>query len=1716
MSLPSLPYFSLLRFFRFLLLMMLCLSMPAQAAVTAGTITFGEGNSAWATITTQYYGLDLSSGWMYYTSADMTGYVNNASGDAATGVDGTSAGPGYIKSADGSEFSVTSVRIWDYGGNTKITFAGYRDGASTTSVEVNLSGKDTNNFVTKTIGLENVDEVRVFGDVDGTYAIDDLIVTSYTAPLTLSPASLNNPTVGSAFSQTISASGGNGSYSYSVTAGALPAGLSLNSSTGVLSGTPTAGGSFSFTIKATDTASLSGSKAYSVTVAAPTLSFSPATLTAGTVGSAYSQSISGNGGTAPYGSYIVKTGALPAGLSLSSSGVVSGTPTAGGTFTFTVQGTDSSTGSGPYSATSSTISLTIAAPTLSFTPATLTGGTVGAAYSQPISGSGGTAPYGSFALASGSLPPGLSLAAGGTLSGTPTAAGTYTFTVSAQDSSTGSGPYTGTSSTISLTIGAPTLSLSPASVPAAARGSAFSQTFSTSGGTSPYSYSITAGSLPAGLTLSSGGVLSGTPTADGSFSFTVTATDSSGGTQYSTSQAYSLTVNPPLAVANAVSATVAFNSSNNTITLNITGGTAASVAVASGPSHGTATASGTSITYTPTTGYSGSDSFTYTATNASGTSAAATVSVTVNPAVPVANAVSATVAQDSSNNAITLNISGGAAASVAVASGASHGTATASGTSISYTPTAGYTGADSFTYTATNVTGTSTAATVTITVSAAPPVANAVSATVAFDSSNNAITPNVTGGAATSVAVASPPSHGTATASGTGITYTPTAGYAGSDSFTYTATNGVGTSASATVTITVSSPTLAMSPASGALPAGTATAIYSRPFAASGGTAPYSYALTAGSLPAGLSLNTSTGILSGTPTTAVSSSFTVTATDSSSSPGPYTVSGSYTLTVNPLPVGTLTFATATAISLSMGHTLSNSAISTLSGGSYGAISYSSSDTTVATVNASTGVVTPVSVGTTTITAVQAAVPGVNGEATQTYTLTVIALPVGTLSFSTPGSASVTMGSSLTNTATSTLSGGSFGAITYSSSSTGVATVNASGVVTPVSVGTTTITATQAATVANASASQTYTLTVNPAPAVPVANAVSATVAYGSSGNVITPTLGGGSATSLAVVSNPTHGTVGISGLTLVYTPVSTYTGSDSFTYRATNAGGTSAAATVSITVNPAAPVAGAVTLKIPVNSSNNPVPLSITGGAASTVAVATAASHGTATASGASITYTPVAGFSGTDSFTYTATNATGTSAAATVTLLVQTRPDPTKDAEVTGLINAQAESANRFAQAQIGNFQTHLESLHQRSRRGGFGLSASTKRNGRNTGTDGSANTTSATSATSATGTTGATGSTTGDAAGTFGTGTSASSSSSDTGLVGVGSRTTRSAAAATRQTGTLASMYGQSGNASFGSGLDTFVLPQKNNATSSNSLDPTTILPWSLSSLSLAGKHGDVLGNGLEIWTGGVVSVGKQNDTDTRFTTSGISLGGDRRVSDELTVGIGAGFGHEHQKIGDNGTRNLGDSYSVVAYGSYQPGEGIFFDGLIGYSTLDFDARRYVSALDTKADASRTGTQWFSSLSGGYDTLYDKMLLSTYSRLDLVSSRLKRTTETGGGIYNLTYFEQTITTTKLSFGVRGETEIELSNGVARPYFRVEYQHNFEKPDAADMAYADELYTVYQMDIDGVDRNTLVLGLGGDLMLKKNLGLGLSYRYSQGSESTRIHTLGFQLKKAF
>ena len=579
----------------------------------------------------------------------------------------------------------------------------------------------------------------------------------------------------------------------------------------------------------------------------------------------------------------------------------------------------------------------------------------------------------------------------------------------------------------------------------------------------------------------------------------------------------------------------------------------------------------------------------------------------------------------------------------------------------------------------------------------------------------------------------------------------------------------------------------------------------------------------------------------------------------------------------------------------------------------------------------------------------------------------------------------------------------------------------------------------------------YTLAVNPA--TPTAGAVSLTVAYNSGATAVPLVFGGGAATSVAVASAPSHGAAVAAGTAITYTPAAGYWGADSFAYTATNAGGTSAPAIVTVSVTPPLPVAGAVSVTVAVNSSANPIALSITGGAPTSVAVASAPSHGAASVSGTGIFYTPATGYLGADSFAYTATNAGGTSAPATVNIVVQARPDPSQDADVRAALTAQVDTASRFAKAQIGNFQSHLERLHVRPPTPG------------------------------------------GEAQG------------SAQPTRGVAEAKPAAGGKAAPGSGTAANA-GVAGSATpLGQALGTYLASAVKSLQSGKGS-----LAWP--TLSLNNAFDDPLGTGLSIWTAGTITVGRTAG-DSSFTTSGISAGSDFRVNEALVLGLGVGFGHESQSIGGSGTKSTGDGYSFMLYGSYQPAERFFVDGLVGYNSLQFKMQRYASETGTYAQSRREGAQWFLSLSSGYEYKTDALLLSPYGRVDLVSTQLNKSAESGAGAYNIVYFDQTTYSTKLSLGARGAVEIELENMKAKPFFRVEYQHDFAKPGVSTMAYVDQLSTgaTFSYDMGSADHDTVVVGLGADFLFYRTWEFGLDYRISR-STATQTRTFGALLRK--
>lgn len=347
------------------------------------------------------------------------------------------------------------------------------------------------------------------------------------ASLTLAPTTLADATANTGYTATVTATGGSGTYTYALATGSsLPSGLALNVSTGAVTGTATTAAAATFTIDATDTSnsSLTGSQAYTLNVdPASSLTLSPTTLPAVTANSAYTATITATGGSGTYTFTLANGATLPTGLSLSTSGVISGTTPTATSATFTVDATDTTnsslTGSQQYTLTINS------APTLTLSPTTLSPVTADTNIDTTISATGGEGTY-SFAVATGStLPTGLSLdGTTGVLSGTVTVVGTYDFSVTATDSSNTS--LTGTQAyTLSVTA-ANTLTLSP-TLPVPTLDNAYSGSANATGGSGTYTYAVTAGSLPSWATLNtSTGLITGTPPALGSSTFTITATDS--------------------------------------------------------------------------------------------------------------------------------------------------------------------------------------------------------------------------------------------------------------------------------------------------------------------------------------------------------------------------------------------------------------------------------------------------------------------------------------------------------------------------------------------------------------------------------------------------------------------------------------------------------------------------------------------------------------------------------------------------------------------------------------------------------------------------------------------------------------------------------------------------------------------------------------------------------------------------------------------------------------------------------------------------------------------------------------------------------------------------------------------------------------------------------------------------------------------------------------
>jgi hypothetical protein len=358
-----------------------------------------------------------------------------------------------------------------------------------------------------------------------------ITVTCNGVTITVLPPTIPSVQAGTAFGPvTFTASGGAaGPYTFAE-AGGLPTGMTFSVDT--LSGTPTQSGTFPITITATDSNGCAGAMSYSLVVICQTITVTNPGVTTGTANSAFSQTFTQTGAIG--GATFSTTSTLPAGLSLSTAGVLGGTPTQTGSFPIVVKVTDSNGCTGTSSYT-----LVISCSTVTVTNPAVATGTAGTSFSQTFTAAGTNGTV-TFTLASGSLPTGLSLSSSGVLSGTPTQTGTFPITVTATDSPNG---CSGTGATYTLVIACQTLTISPTTVPSGTAGTTYTPVpFASPNAIGTVNWTLQGGSLPTGMSFSTAGVLSGLPTQTGTFPITVQATDANGCTG---TQSLSLVINCP-------------------------------------------------------------------------------------------------------------------------------------------------------------------------------------------------------------------------------------------------------------------------------------------------------------------------------------------------------------------------------------------------------------------------------------------------------------------------------------------------------------------------------------------------------------------------------------------------------------------------------------------------------------------------------------------------------------------------------------------------------------------------------------------------------------------------------------------------------------------------------------------------------------------------------------------------------------------------------------------------------------------------------------------------------------------------------------------------------------------------------------------------------------------------------------------------------------------
>ena len=657
------------------------------------------------------------------------------------------------------------------------------------------------------------------------------------------------------------------------------------------------------------------------------------------------------------------------------------------------------------------------------------------------------------------------------------------------------------------------------------------------------------------------------------------------------------------------------------------------------------------------------------------------------------------------------------------------------------------------------------------------------------------------------------------------------------------------------------------------------------------------------------------------------------------------------------------------------------------------------------------------------------------------------------------------------------------------------------------------------------------------PAAPTTSPTTAQVPENSANNILTPTTANATSVILASASN---GTASPSGLNVIYTPKAGFAGNDVISYRVVGPGG-SANGTITVTVL-AAPTTQPMSVQVQVNSVGNVLTPMVAG----TTSLGTStASHGTASASGLSIIYTPTAGYIGNDVINYTAVGpgggVTGTINVTVVTSLT------TQGMSIQVPVNS---VGNLISPPTAGATALTLTTPPANGSVTANGMSFRYTPNANFIGSD---------------------------AIGYLATGPGGSVKGTITIAVVAGAPSVSGA--------TLYVNYGKSGSidlAPFVSGqaLMGVTLAVSTPAKHGQATIAGTVLTYTpgtgysgpddvyYTAASAAGKSspahvaivvgtpsdpslnpgvkaireatqatmrhfqavqiGNIDGhlNALasssidhpelevgdcarrSLWVSGLGSRGSLGG-GIDFDASGITVGADRCLGASSTIGIGVGFGHERGTTSPDGSHTTGNSETTASYGSMRLLPSWRVNWMVGATRVRMDYDRTTDDVAAMAHGQWSSTSWMSSISTHYDLHLRDFRFAPYGRVDTSTAQIGAYAESGPASYTLRYLPQHAKTSHVAMGFNGDYTYERDFGRIKPVLRMEYQRDFSHREATTLGYADAPQGQdYTLPADDQERRMLSVMLGADVYLRSGLSFGIHFASMRSNGSGHANSL--------